>query len=136
MICMILLIFKFHSRSFSHFKSRFCSGGSNISRTFIERDGSLKLSLPEHQLDGGDAAHCWSIPSDHRITLNLTPGGQPSTDSGDAGTLRLYPTHQSAPDHFRARYHHSSLLSHRIFLCHSLFHSHFSTSSNIHTDLH
>ena len=80
-----------------------CSGGSNISRTFSVQHGSMQLSGPEHQLDGGDAAHWWTIPSDDRISLDLQPHRQSSFESGDVGAHRLCPTHQSAQDHFRAR---------------------------------
>ena len=128
---MILAIFKFHSLSISPFMSRFCSGeSSHINH------GSLQLSRPEHQLDFGDASHWWSIPSVHRISLDVAPGGQPSTDSGDVGAHRLCPTYQSGQVHLRARYHHSSLLAKQILKCHAPFHAHFSTSYHSRTILH
>ena len=82
------------------------SGGSY----HIKQHGSMQLSRPEHQLDGRDAAHWWSIPSGDRISLDLAPGGQSSTDSGDVGAHRLCPTHQSAQDHCSDRYHLSLFL--------------------------
>ena len=103
----IMFMFMFHSPSLSHLKSLFCSGG----KTQIEHHGTKQLSLPEHQLDGGHAAQWWSIPSDVRITLDLPPYRQSSSETGDGGTHRLYSTHQSAPDRFAARYHHLSFVT-------------------------
>ena len=127
MSSMILLIFKFHSPSLSHLKSHFCSGGLNISRTH----GSLQISRTEHQLDGGDAAHWWSIPSDDRISLHLKPHRQSSSEPGDVGAHRLCPTHQSAQDQCAARYHLS--FSVRLMKCPSIFHSHILTFELIFT---
>ena len=65
MSSMILLMLKFYSPSLSHLKIHFCSRG----KSQIEHNGSMQHSRPEHKLDGGDAAHWWSIPSDDRISL-------------------------------------------------------------------
>ena len=57
-------------------------------------------------MDGGDAYQWWSIPSDDRISLDLAPGGQPSTQSGDVCTHRLCSTHHSTHVHDSTRYRH------------------------------
>ena len=65
----------------------------------------MQLSRASHIIDGGDADQWRAIPSDDRISLDLAPGGQPSTESGDGGTHRLCPAQQSAPDQKSIRYH-------------------------------
>ena len=104
MSTMILFMFKFHSLSLSHFKCRFCYGG----KSQIAQDGSMQLSSPEQQLDGGDANQWWT---NDRLSMHLPPGGRLSTDSGDGGAHWLCSAHQSAPEHLSARYHHLSFIT-------------------------
>ena len=85
---MILIMFKFHSPSLSDFKSSFCSGG----KSQIDHHGSLQLQRAPHFMDGGDADQLSSIPSDDRITLDLPPHRQSSSEPADGGTHRLCST--------------------------------------------
>ena len=128
MSTMILLIFKLHSPSLSlTSRETNCSGGSNISRTFSVHHGSLQLSHSQHQLDGGDAAHWWTISSDDCISVDLTHDGQSSTEPGYVGAHRLCPTHQSAQDHCSVRYHLFFSQTHEMSIDLSLPHLNFLT---------
>ena len=71
-----------------------CSGGLSQ----IERHGCLQLARASHVRDGGAADQWCSMPSDDRIPLDLTPGGEPSTESADVGRPNLGSTRQSSQD--------------------------------------
>ena len=54
----ILFLFKIQLSSLSHLKIKV---GHVVRVRFLDQYGSMQQSRPEHQLDGGDDAHCWSI---------------------------------------------------------------------------
>ena len=129
---MILRIFQFHSPSLSHLKIKFALADSSS----LEHHGSMQLSRPQHQLDCGDAAHWRTIPSDDRISLDLAPGGEYSTDSADVGTHRLCPTHQSAQVQCSLRHHLSLFFSQALEICIDLTLPLLNLCTNLHFPLH
>ena len=108
---------------------------------FIQQHGSLHLYRPSHFMDGGDADQWWPIPSNDRISLDLSPIGQHSTESGDGGTHRICATDKSRKDQHGAEYHQLSFLTHvrandtRSSIMTSLLSNHFRIGLNLQIQL-
>ena len=89
---MIMLMFMFYVATLSRLKIQIDLQDS------VAKHGSLQFYRTTNILDSGDAEKWSSIKSDHRMTLDHTPGGHPSTVNAHVTRPLLGPNHQSVQD--------------------------------------